>query len=255
MDSNMYLYIAIGVILLAVLIYRIVTKEQRRRKKYLAAIMKNWGQIPNREYEYDEFQGIGSYYKKTKGKEFTIDDITWNDLDMDSVFMSINNTQSSVGEEYLYKMLRTPCFEQKILDERNRVIEYFRTHEKERISYQIDIAHVGRTKKLSLYDYISNFAELENEGNFRHYLHILLIFVAAIILVQNPAFGILAVIFVLGYNIYEYFKTKSDIEPYFVCVGAVLRLIHSCEYLGKHNEPELKPYLDTLREGAKIWHL
>ena len=251
MDLSVYLYIAIGVVLVGVLIYRIVTREKRRRKKYLTAVLKNWGQIPNREYEYDEFQSIANYFKKTKGKEFTIDDITWNDLDMDSIFMSINNTQSSIGEEYLYKMLRTACFDKKTLDERNRVIEYFSRHEKERIDYQIDIAHIGRTKKISLYDYISNFAELENEGNFRHYLHILLIFVAIIILVQNPAFGILAVIFVLGYNIYEYFKTKSNIEPYFVCVGAVTRLIHSCEYLGKHNEPELKEYLDALRDGAK----
>ena len=34
-------------------------------------------------------------------------------------------------------------------------------------------------------------------------------------------------------------------------MGAVTRLIHSCEYLGKHNEPELKEYLDALRDGAK----
>ncbi len=37
-----------------------------------------------------------------------IDDITWNDLGMDEVFKCINNTNSSVGQEYLYKMLREP---------------------------------------------------------------------------------------------------------------------------------------------------
>lgn len=76
MDGNTYLYIAIGVVLVLVVIYRIATREERRRKKYLTAVLKSWGQIPNREYEYDEFQSIGNYYKKTKGKEFTIDDIT-----------------------------------------------------------------------------------------------------------------------------------------------------------------------------------
>ena len=34
MDLSVYLYIAIGVVLVGVLIYRIVTREKRRRKKY-----------------------------------------------------------------------------------------------------------------------------------------------------------------------------------------------------------------------------
>ena len=248
---EIWIYIAIAVVLVAVLIYRIVTREKRRRKKYLLAVVKSWGQIPDREYEYDEFQGISSYFNKTKGNQFYIDDITWNDLDMDSIFMSLNNTQSSIGEEYLYKMLRMPCFDKWSLSERNRVIEFFRTHEKERLEYQIDIAHVGRTKKISLYDYISNFAELENEGNFRHYLHILLIAVAVYTLFISPSVGILALIFVLGFNIYQYFKTKMKIEPYFVCVGAITRLLRCCEYLGRHTEPELSVYLDAVREGTK----
>ena len=52
---EIWIYIAIAVVLVAVLIYRIVTREKRRRKKYLLAVVKSWGQIPDREYEYDEF--------------------------------------------------------------------------------------------------------------------------------------------------------------------------------------------------------
>ena len=135
--------------------------------------MENWGQIPNREYEYDEFQSIANYFKKTKGKEFTIDDITWNDLDMDSIFMSINNTQSSIGEEYLYKMLRTPVFLKYIgLSENQSSI----SADMKRNELIIRLIYRRYRRNDILYDYISNFAELENEGNFRHYLHILLNF-------------------------------------------------------------------------------
>ena len=37
-----------------------------------------------------------------------IDDITWNDLDMDRIYKKMNIANSSVGQESLYKMLRIP---------------------------------------------------------------------------------------------------------------------------------------------------
>lgn len=51
-----------------------------------------------------------------------IDDITWNDLEMDDVFARLNNTLSSVGEEYLYKTLRTPEFDENVLKKREKLI-------------------------------------------------------------------------------------------------------------------------------------
>ena len=38
--------------------------------------------------------------------ENCIDDITWNDLEMDKVFSHINYTKSYAGEQVLYKRLR-----------------------------------------------------------------------------------------------------------------------------------------------------
>lgn len=107
-----YIYIGLGIALLIAMIYPVVTAERRRRSAILGKIVSAWGQVPKREYEYSEFEKIAKYYKATKGNEFTIDDITWNDLDMDRIFMMINNTSCSTGEEYLYKMLRTPVFDQ-----------------------------------------------------------------------------------------------------------------------------------------------
>ena len=88
--------------------------------------------------------------RQTKGNEFTIDDITWNDLDMDRIFMMINNTSCSTGEEYLYKMLRTPVFDQATLDERNRLAEYFASHDEVRLQYQLEFSRIGFTKKICI---------------------------------------------------------------------------------------------------------
>jgi hypothetical protein len=51
---------------------------------------------------------------------FLIDDITWNDLNMDSVFKRINPSLSTSGEQYLYYMLRSPSIRNQIIPEERR---------------------------------------------------------------------------------------------------------------------------------------
>ena len=72
---------------------------------------KEWGQIPNDSYTAEKFAAIREYYLANKGT-CDVDDITWNDVDMDNVFARINSTYSSMGEEYLYKMLRMPEYDE-----------------------------------------------------------------------------------------------------------------------------------------------
>ena len=73
-------------------------------------------------------------------ESFSIDDITWNDLEMDDVFMCMNHTYSSLGEEYLYKMLRKPVFDEKVLAEREKLISYFQNpqNREKREKIQVD---------------------------------------------------------------------------------------------------------------------
>ena len=59
----------------------------------------------------ERLKQIGIYHKnisegRGKGKS-DIDDITWNDLDMDDVFFRINNTKSFIGEQLLYHRLHS----------------------------------------------------------------------------------------------------------------------------------------------------
>ena len=52
-------------------------------------------------------------------KKFFIDDITWNDLDMEEVYERINSASSSVGQEYLKKTLHSLEFDNTILINRD----------------------------------------------------------------------------------------------------------------------------------------
>ncbi|MCA5959975.1 hypothetical protein LC724_04805 [Blautia sp. RD014234] len=85
------------IIFVAVVFVTMFQENRRRQREFLQKIKKGWGQIPDREYTWDKLEQIGEYFRRRKDGRFVIDDITWNDLDMDRVFMLMNQTISSPG--------------------------------------------------------------------------------------------------------------------------------------------------------------
>ena len=92
-----------------------------------------------------------------------IDDITWNDLQMDEIFIRINNTLSSCGEDVLYQILRQPQMDRNVLDERERLIAYFQTHEEERIQVLTRVNEVKKIWKMSIADYIDALKDVDRQ--------------------------------------------------------------------------------------------
>ena len=87
--------------------------DQHRAQKWnREQLRKSFGKAGRTEYADGELNGIIRYFEKHP-KDFQIDDITWNDLNLDEIFLRMNSTCSSAGQEYLYAMLRSPSFEEK----------------------------------------------------------------------------------------------------------------------------------------------
>ena len=252
MDTTTLLYIGLAVIVVGVLVYQVVTSNSRRNKRFLSSIINSWGNLPKREYDYGELEHIAKYFQATKKEEFTIDDITWNDLDMDSVFCMMNQCRSSSGDDYLYKLLRTPLTSKKELEERNRIISFFQRNEKTRIAYQMELSKVGHSKKFALIDYVNNITKLLPDSNLDNYMHLFLYVVVIFAIIAQPASGILVAIGVLIYNIYTYYKKKTEIEPYYVSVGAIVHLVSCAQGLLKLNVPELKDYTENLKQAVNV---
>ena len=84
--------VACGALLLFVfaLVWSMVRENNKRKKKFLEKIKKSWGAVPTREYSWDELEQISAYHKAQPKNSFVIDEITWNDLDMDRIFMLMN---------------------------------------------------------------------------------------------------------------------------------------------------------------------
>ena len=85
------------------------------RKKLLTKFSARFGSNPLDQAGISQTRGrlkqIRIFYdqmvKETDYDDYCIDDVTWSDLEMDELFLRINHTQCYIGEQVLYKILRS----------------------------------------------------------------------------------------------------------------------------------------------------
>jgi len=242
MDRNIIIIVAA---LLAAFAAYILYQNKVNKQKIVRGIKSRWGVRPGREYEYYEFQNISRFSERMAGDNFVIDDITWNDLDMDTIFMLLNNTQSSVGQDYLYYMLRKPEFDRNILKDRDKLIEYFRTHAIEREQLQYIFFQIGRSK-LAVTDYIYDLTDLKRESNTKHILGNSAIFLSIALLFAAPPIGIFALIGSMGYALISYYKRKGDIQPYILSFNTILKILAASDKIEKLDIDAIAPYVEKM---------
>jgi hypothetical protein len=64
-----------------------------------------------RRSRHEDLDRVTTYHRDYAHRdETTVDDRTWQDLDMDEVFRSVDHTCSEPGRQYLYHVLRSPRF-------------------------------------------------------------------------------------------------------------------------------------------------
>lgn len=119
-------------------------------KKRLA---NNFGKIPDLLYFNGDMEYIRAYYdyrKENHLDEFLLDDITWNDLDLDRVFKRINPGLSTSGEQYLYYELRSPAIDPDTYEERKNLIRIMTDLPTLRLNLQLILARLGRSRRADL---------------------------------------------------------------------------------------------------------
>ena len=95
---------AVFLVISAVIGLRDSKRLDARERKRLA---ESFGKPGAKEYQDGRYEQIPGYWKRHR-QSFEVDDITWNDLDMDLLYHGIDTTCSAAGEEYLYWLLRSP---------------------------------------------------------------------------------------------------------------------------------------------------
>jgi len=243
----------IAVMLLGLFIKGIYDKK-KEKERMISSLRNNWGKIPSAEYTESKLNSIQFYYKNIiqtkKAKDFYLDEITWNDLNLTELFFMVNNTGSAMGEEVLWAMLHTLKTEELPLKEREAVISFFHNNPEARLKLQTNFALVGKNSKISVYEYMDRMENVRKESNVLHFFCIAGIVFSAVLL----AFGIGAAgIFLVGFiifNLLTYYKRKGEIELYYSVITYLIRMLEHAEKISIENIPELCAYYKVLKENT-----
>lgn len=248
MDYLKIILIIIAAVAAIVIIALIIAKSSEKNE-YLQ-LKVNYGRLKKYEFTYEEYESISHFFKNTlKDGEPYIDDITWNDLDMDKIFMMINSTNSSVGRDYLYKILRVPVTNEEELKERDRLVEYFDSHSNERTLIMQCFTKIGFTRKISITDHVDRLLQIKPSSNFNHFVNLLCIIAAVFFTVfVDATIGILLILVTVGISIVSYYKTKARIDSFFVCIRHIVSMVNASRRITSLNIAELEPYNTELRK-------
>jgi Mismatch repair ATPase (MutS family) len=122
------------------------------KRKLKTRLTRAYGNEPLTHYHSGDMAQIRKYHDHVaaRSEENLIDDITWNDLDMDNVFKKINLGMSSCGEAYLYHTLRKPAHDENDYNRRKSLVEIMESHPKERLETSVALSGLGCPRRADL---------------------------------------------------------------------------------------------------------
>ena len=220
-----YIILAIALLILFMIyLIRCMIEDRRGLKRLERSLHQDYGKPSAKKYAQGRLETIAGHYRKHKA-EFSLDDITWNDLDMGRVFRSMDFTLSAAGEESLYTMLRCPSVCGEELEKREELINYFMQHEQDRVKLQMFFARVGRTGKYSIYDYVEYMDSIPQKKNTGHYAMLVFMLLALLFCFYDVGYGLFVFCLLVCANLLTYFKEKKFIDPYITTFAYFLRVL------------------------------
>ena len=105
---------------------------------YLRELRNRWGRRHN---IYRDRSDIARLYSLTQDHKAgkSVDDSTWNDLDMDALFDRLDNNTTPIGRQYLYRQLRTYEPDEATLQLQYQVSTHFKSDQTLRETVQLNM--------------------------------------------------------------------------------------------------------------------
>ena len=245
MDEN----VAAVVILAILVLTPLITGVRRARRRRESAAL-SWGQS-DRPHALDaqELRDVGAYCRERSAKEpCAVDALTWNDLNMDDVFLRLNRACSNVGEELLYDMLHRTDTPPETLDRRARIQRAAAGDESARTEMRRALRRLGRGRFHGACAYLFN-PKSRQIAHPNAYLALGLMPAASVLLalLVHPALLLLtAALFAV--NLVVYYRASRVFMREIASVRHVAAVIETARRLAQAMPQELADIAQELRE-------
>lgn len=223
--------VVLGIALLIAIWFVYVYRKNKEESYKL--IRRRWGKLANREYSLEEYEKLSHFYKRVSKRDgrFHIDDQTWKDMGMDHFYQRLNNCGSPAGEEYLYYILRTPDLDGRRTRQLLEQSKYFMKHKQERLRVQASFSFMNGKKRVAFADFLEVLDHVHEESAVLDITAMIAFFVGLILFLFEPKEGLLALIFILMFNIFTYIRKKSRTEAAFESIVMIIDLVINSRHI------------------------
>ncbi len=235
---HLYIFIVITIVILSVVYYNMKSKG-----KFIKSLNETFGHKPKDYLEDFDMTFLKNHYeirKKNESSGESIDELTWNDLDMDAVFKRINYTKTSLGEAYLYYKLREISYNKDEWTSLEKLINLFTTNEDLRNKVSLLLLKVGKLNNLNLTNFIYNPKFSKIPSYYKYPLLSLGFIFSLLLCFIYPKVGLILSFIFLCINILSYQSEKIFLEDRFKVMIYLLNNINLCRSLSKIKDKDFE---------------
>jgi len=221
-------------------------RDERTAKRMLLDEIRRWyGREPIMPIANQRKKIIPKYFENHKNS-FFIDDITWNDLNLDAVYDRINYCRSGAGQEYLYYLLRCPKQDDDF-SSFEKDIKTFQENARLREDCQVLFAQMKDTNRFSLYDYLKKIDDAPKLNKMSHIIPDILLLISMLLCFVNFNIFFIVLLCVVFYQVIRYFQIKAEISTYLNIFAYVIKLIDVSNRLCDLQDAEVLEDVSTLK--------
>ncbi len=219
---------------LALLFMSLYRTEKKRREKIQNEIKDSYGKPGSKKISSERLSRIREIVSADiRGNDGYLDDITWNDLDMDRVYLLLNTCRSSSGDEMLYEILRNTGVSKDDLDSLESSVCLFSNDRDLCLKARLILNELGTSVKYPLRDYL-DYLTGDHKDIKRKYGGIIadfLLIPALVLIFIKPVIGAAVVTVLLLYQVFSYLNESAKIEKYLSGLSYIMRLADSSHKL------------------------
>ena len=222
----------------------------RSKKKNLKELREAWGKQVDKYRNFDLISFYHEAISKSEDKE-TVDDKTWLDLNLENFFSYMDRATSSIGQQFLFHMIKSYERDSDTLNQRHKIIQFLKGNHNIREDLQLKLKSVNNTKSYFISSLI--FGDLPERPKLYYLLYLLPILMAISIMLipfQNQFLMLAIGISILNIFV-EHIYTKK-IYRYFAGFAALNNLINCALSVSKMDQIQELPQIGFLKKNRHV---
>lgn len=194
------------------------------------------------------FKSIRRLFDIQPKTEYFLDEQSFNDLDMNTVYEKIDRTYSSAGESALYSMIRNIITDEDILNKRSSLIDFFKENEDIKYKIQVHFFNMGFDNKDCFIEMLETYLKVNKA---KYYLYTFLgkvlplAMVLTAILTRNIKYMV-ALFVILWINTFINIAESKNIKDKGLLY--LRKIIIASKKLKNLNIPQLKDYKSHIND-------